>query len=244
MRTGRQQPKFWHSFEAFAIVTAMLMHTFCTLLARRPSRCTLILSGLLLTVAAAEPAHADIYRYEQPDGTVVFTTKPQAGQAPTTVYGNPRAATRTGAQPRQSSAASGAASRAPGRYDAYIREAATRFQMPVAFIKAVIQIESGFNPNAVSPVGAQGLMQLMPGTATEMQCPDPFDPRENIIAGTKLLRLLSNRYNGDINLVLAAYNAGPGNVAKVGGIPFEQTRVYVENVYAAYQRFLTAERQP
>jgi soluble lytic murein transglycosylase-like protein len=244
MRTGRPQPKFWHSCEAFAIVTAMSMHTFCNLLARRPTRFTLALSALLLTVAAAAPAHADIYRYEQPDGTVVFTTKPQAGQAPTTVYGNPRAATRTGAQPRRSSAASGAESRAPGRYDAYIREAAARFQMPVAFIKAVIQIESGFNPNAVSPVGAQGLMQLMPGTATEMQCPDPFDPRENIIAGTKLLRLLSNRYNGDINLVLAAYNAGPGNVAKVGGIPFEQTRVYVENVYAAYQRFLTAERQP
>ena len=87
-------------------------------------------------------------------------------------------------------------------------------------------------------------LQLMPGTATEMQCADPFDPRDNIIAGTKLLRLLSNRYNGDINLVLAAYNAGPGNVAKANGIPFEETRAYVENVYAAYQRFLAAERQP
>ena len=222
----------------------MAIHTFCNLFVRRPSRGMLALCGMLLTAVAAAPAQADIYRYEQPDGTVVFTTKPQAGQAPTTVYSNPRAAARTGAQPRRSSAASGAESRAPDRFDAYIREAANRFQMPVAFVKAVIQIESGFNPNAVSPVGAQGLMQLMPGTATEMQCPDPFDPRENIIAGTKLLRLLSNRYNGDINLVLAAYNAGPGNVAKVDGIPFEQTRVYVENVYAAYQRFLAAERQP
>lgn len=196
--------------------------------------------------AGLPEAKADIYRYEQPDGTVVFTTKPQAGQAPTTVYSNPRSPSRnrSGAQPRQSSAAQGSESRAPGRFDAYIREASQRFQMPAAFIKAVIQIESGFNPNAVSPVGAQGLMQLMPGTATEMQCPDPFDPRENILAGTKLLRLLSNRYNGDINLVLAAYNAGPGNVAKVDGIPFEETRVYVENVYAAYQRFLASERQP
>jgi len=244
MRVSQQPPKFWHSFEAFAIVTAMSINTFCTLFARRPSRGTLAFSALLLSAAVAPPAQADIYRYEQPDGTVVFTTKPQAGQAPTTVYSNPRGAARSGAQPRRSSAAGGAASRAPSRFDAYIREAATRFQVPVAFIKAVIQIESGFNPNAVSPVGAQGLMQLMPGTATEMQCADPFDPRENIIAGTKLLRLLSNRYNGDINLVLAAYNAGPGNVAKANGIPFEETRVYVENVYAAYQRFLAAERQP
>lgn len=220
----------------------MLLRTFC-----RARLCAPIgLAVAVLCALGAAPARADIYRYEQPDGTVVFTTKPQAGQEPTTVYGNPRATNRnrSGAQPRQSSSAAGAESRAPGRFDAYIREAAQRFQMPIAFIKAVIQIESGFNPNAVSPVGAQGLMQLMPGTAAEMQCPDPFDPRENIIAGTKLLRLLSNRYNGDINLVLAAYNAGPGNVAKADGIPFEETRRYVENVYAAYQRFLAAERQP
>lgn len=220
----------------------MLVRTFCNqkLVARA------VAVAAVISCCEAATAQAEIYRYEQPDGTVVFTTKPQAGQAPTTVYSNPRSPSRSksGAQPRQSSAATGTASRASSRFDAYIREAAQRFQIPVAFIKAVIQIESGFNPNAVSPVGAQGLMQLMPGTATEMQCADPFDPRENILAGTKLLRLLSNRYNGDINLVLAAYNAGPGNVAKVDGIPFEETRVYVENVYAAYQRFLASERQP
>lgn len=221
----------------------MFERTFCNIGGSR-RRAMLLLTGPLILCLHTGQASADIYRYEQPDGTVVFTTKPQAGQSPTTVYSNPRTERRSGAQPRRSSAPADSAARAPGRFDAYIREAAQRFQMPAAFIKAVIQIESGFNPNAVSPVGAQGLMQLMPGTATEMQCADPFDPRENILAGTKFLRLLSNRYNGDINLVLAAYNAGPGNVAKVEGIPFEETRVYVENVYAAYQRFLAAERQP
>ena len=162
----------------------MMFRTFCNPLLLRRTGAALA----LLCCLSPSGARADIYRYEQPDGTVVFTTKPQAGQAPTTVYSNPRspAQGRSGAQPRQSSAASGSETRAPGRYDAYIREASQRFQMPAAFIKAVIQIESGFNPNAVSPVGAQGLMQLMPGTATEMQCADPFDPRENIIAGTKL----------------------------------------------------------
>ena len=236
-------PKFWHSGVAFAIVCAMFQRTFCNLSPRRRAAESLLFGAALLCLFA-QPASADIYRYEQPDGTVVFTTKPQAGQSPTTVYSNPRPERRSGAQPRRASSAPDSAPRSADRYETYVREASQRFQMPAAFIKAVIQIESGFNPNAVSPVGAQGLMQLMPGTATEMQCADPFDPRENILAGTKFLRLLSNRSNGDINLVLAAYNAGPGNVAKVEGIPFEETRAYVEKVYAAYQRFLAAERQP
>ena len=195
---------------------------------------------ILLPFLVAHAFGRDYYTYTAPDGTVVLTDSPD----------------HDGFEKWWSDVVSG--SYLPNGvpmprldritnldgYDGWFLDAADREGVPAELLKAVAVAESRMNPGAVSSAGAKGLMQLMPGTATEMQCADPFDPRENIIAGTKLLRLLSNRYNGDINLVLAAYNAGPGNVAKVGGIPFEQTRVYVENVYAAYQRFLAAERQP
>ncbi|MDX9723336.1 MAG: lytic transglycosylase domain-containing protein, partial [Myxococcota bacterium] len=123
-------------------------------------------------------------------------------------------------------------------YDGLIREAAQTNELPFEFIKAVIKVESNFNPNAVSRVGAMGLMQLMPGTAEEMGVEDAFDPRQNIFGGSKYLRLMTNRYDGDINLVLSSYNAGPGNVDKVDGIPFEETRAYVQAVYSWYQHYL------
>ena len=122
-------------------------------------------------------------------------------------------------------------------YDAYIAEASQIYNIPAAFIKAVIKIESNFNPRAVSRVGAMGLMQLMPATASHMKVEDPFDPRQNIMGGTRYLRRLADRYDGDINLVLSGYHAGPGNVEKAGGIPFEKTQNYVKNVYSWYVKY-------
>jgi soluble lytic murein transglycosylase-like protein len=200
---------------------------------------TVTAAALMTMPGVVAKARAEIYRYEQPDGTVVFSTTPQPGMRPTAVYGEGRRAPGR-------SATGTAAPQGNGhdRFDGIIREAADRYQLPFAFVKAVIRVESGFNPDAVSPVGAQGLMQLMPATAAELQCEDPFDPRQNIMAGTQFLRMLANRYNGDINLVLAAYNAGPGAVSRFEGIPFEETRVYVERVYSFYQEYLAAERRP
>lgn len=119
----------------------------------------------------------------------------------------------------------------------YITEAAETNLLPEELIKAVIEVESGAVVTAVSHCGAKGLMQLMPKTQSELGVKDPFDPNENISAGTRYLAQLLNMYDGDLSLALAAYNAGMGNVNKYGGIPpFEETQNFVKKVTAIYRR--------
>lgn len=208
---------------------------------------------VVLVLGLGVSAEAEIYKYQTDEGEIVFTTEPRDDLKLIEIIGG----SNNGSQPRKtskkkkrsSSKATATASVEPrvkrgGRedaYDAIIRDAAEAYSMPFAFIKAVMKVESNFNPNVVSHAGAQGLMQLMPITAEEVGCEDPFDPRQNIFGGTKYLRMMTNRYNGDINLVLSAYNAGPGNVDKFSGIPFEGTREYVQKVYHWYQVYESQE---
>ena len=126
-------------------------------------------------------------------------------------------------------------SRNKNAFDHIIKQAAAQHGISEGLIKAVMHTESGFNVNARSPVGAQGLMQLMPATARRFNVSNAFDPQQNIMAGAKYLSWLMKRFNGNTSLVLAGYNAGEGNVAKYGGIPpFKETQDYVRRVSSRY----------
>jgi soluble lytic murein transglycosylase len=123
-------------------------------------------------------------------------------------------------------------------YEGIISQASERFKVDPFLIKAVIKAESDFNQNAVSHKGAQGLMQLMPGTAEDMKVVDPFNPEENIFGGTRYLSIMLSRFNNDMRLALAAYNAGPERVEDHRGIPpIAETKSFIEKVMQYYGRY-------
>jgi soluble lytic murein transglycosylase-like protein len=192
----------------------------------RIARAAAIAAGFATAVlGAGAVAHADIRMDVRPDGTIF-------------IHGNGR--------PRGAAPAPGVIPVPPSdhdvarytRFDGWIRSAATLYQIPEQLVRAIIRCESDYDPRAVSVSGARGLMQLMPDTAQLMQVRDIDDPRENIFGGVRLLRILANEFNGDLELTIAAYNAGDGNVIRFGGIPpFQQTRDYVVAVTKFYRRY-------
>jgi soluble lytic murein transglycosylase-like protein len=154
------------------------------------------------------------------------TTKPRAAAHASDIESSPKVEVRV-------SMDSFAALPPDLAYDDLIEEAAQMHHVDSDLIHAVIQAESSFNPLAVSAAGAQGLMQLMPVVQKELGVRDPFDPRQNIMAGTEYLKRLLDRHDGNIALALASFNAGPGNVAKYRGVPpFKETRDYVKKIKA------------
>jgi soluble lytic murein transglycosylase-like protein len=123
-------------------------------------------------------------------------------------------------------------------YHPIILEASSHYQIDPAIVKAIIMAESGYNPRAISKKGAKGLMQLMPGTAEELGVEDIFNPQQNISGGVRYFRQLVNRFNGDVKLALAAYNAGSKNVRRYKGIPpFKATQYYIKKVFEYYQLY-------
>ena len=191
--------------------------------------------GLVAALSAAAPARADIYRYEDKDGVIHFSNVNKRGKL---VAREKKAGAAKGSAPRGASAA-----QTPADYDAYIREAANLYQIPEALVRAVIRVESNFDPRAISRANAQGLMQLIPATAERMLVTDPFDARQNVLGGTRYLRVLANLFNGNLQLTLAAYNAGEGAVIRYRGIPpYEETQAYVTKVLEFYNLYRSQAR--
>ncbi|MCS6900855.1 MAG: lytic transglycosylase domain-containing protein [Myxococcales bacterium] len=185
--------------------------------------------------------HADIYRYVDKDGVIHFSNQPSARAQGGQLYlKTPEK--KKGRENVLPFAPSDVSPERLSRYDDTIRQAATLYQIPEALIRAVILVESNFDPRAVSHAGAQGLMQLMPETAARMEVRDSFDPRENIFGGVRYLRILANLFNGDLELTIAGYNAGEGAVLRYGGIPpYEETQDYVVKVLTHYRRFAATQ---
>lgn len=198
------------------------------------------LSLALACVLGARPAAAkDLYSWQDDDGVLHLTNMPNSvrykpyqgtdaagfgGEKPVVLVmrGRPRVLYRVNVK----------------RYDKLFREAARHYKLPFAFLKAVAKVESNFNPEAVSPAGAKGLMQMIDATAARMKVTDPFDPEQSIFGGARYLRMLANSFEGNMALVAAAYNAGPERVARVKRIPrIRETQRYVRRVLQMYRYY-------
>lgn len=180
--------------------------------------------GLMFLLISA-PVCADIYMYLDSDGILHFTNTPTSSHYKLYIKEKPEKST---------------AEDAMDRYDHIIKEAAYISGISFALIKAMIRVESNFDPKAVSKKGAMGLMQIMPKNFDALDIDDPFDPRENIIGGSVYIQQMLDRYEGKLPLALAAYNAGPSAVDRNRGIPpIKETEDYVKkvmNYYYAYQK--------
>lgn len=211
-------------------------------------------ASLALAIAlggAAAEARADVWSRTDAEGIVHFTNVrprgPDRGKWKLVLRENrppAKVVARRGACERCDRVP--ARDRSPERYsrfDAHIREAAALYAIPEALIRAVIKVESDYDPRVVSVFGARGLMQLMPAVIEEMGVTDPHDPRQNILGGTRLLRVLANTYDGDLVRTIAAYHAGRGSLARYGGDvpPYYNTRRYLNKVIETYRRYRRAD---
>jgi len=198
---------------------------------------------LLGTLALwAIPARSQIVSYLDASGKRVFiNSDPAPVRAPKTPLlgmaadGTKTRTTQTASSESPELSAIEQANRE--KIEVMIREVSDRYRVDPALVRAVIQTESNWNSRAVSRRGAQGLMQLVPGTAQQLGVNNAFDPKQNLDGGVRYLHSLLERYNGDLDRALAAYNAGPGAVDRAGGIPqYRETREYVQKVTDSYFR--------
>jgi len=196
-----------------------------------------LLTALLLMPLGAS-ASEGIYRYVEKDGTIIYTNVPPPGSK------RAKRLKGTFTQAQAPSAPVRGRASAPADLEPHIVTAARRYKIPASLVRAIMQAESNFDANAVSPKGACGLMQLMPPTAAEMYVKDIFNEKENIEGGVRYLRVLANQFDGDMVKMIAAYNAGPDAVRKYRGNvpPYEETQGYVRKVLQLYYHYKERER--
>jgi soluble lytic murein transglycosylase-like protein len=193
------------------------------------SRIVLTALSIGLAVVAGIPVSAQMLRIEDESGTVYYTNEPCAPLYRRLAPG----ACQPPAPPGETAAKAEAAPAGP--YAGEIQRTATRYGVDRRLVEAIVQVESGGNPRAVSPKGALGLMQLMPTRAAALGVAEPLDPRANLDGGVRHLRELLARYDGNLTLALAAYNAGEEAVRLHGGVPpYRETQEYVRKVLALY----------
>ena len=178
---------------------------------------------IVFTLACASSSLADVYMYIDANGVVNFTNVPTSSDYKLYIKERPKKIKQIFNVKR---------------YDTMIRNAQKRYGVEFSLIKAVIRVESGFNPNAVSKKGAKGLMQIMPGNYKSLSIKDPFNPQQNIMGGTLYLKQLLKRYKYKLPLALAAYNAGPEAVDKHKQVPpYRETQNYVKKVMKTYSQY-------
>jgi soluble lytic murein transglycosylase-like protein len=181
-------------------------------------------SLLILLAGTAVPASAQIYSWRDAQGLLVLSDRPRQDGGEMVTLAVAKSAGARATRPFGASERSAA-------FDESIEEHAAAQGVPPDLVRAVIQVESAFNPQAVSPKGAMGLMQLMPATARDLGVENPFLPEDNIRGGVAYLRQLLDRYDSNVELALAAYNAGPASVERYGTIPpYRETQDYVKKV--------------
>jgi soluble lytic murein transglycosylase-like protein len=205
------------------------------------SSSVVIFVGML--VLWAIPAQGQIVSYKDSNGKRVFiNSEPVTAARPSKIPLLRTAATGVALRTTQASFAvspemSAAQQANREKIEEMIREVSARYRVDPALVRAVMQTESNWNSSAVSRKGALGLMQLVPGTAQQLGVNNAFDPKQNLDGGVRYLHMLLERYNGDLDRALAAYNAGPGAVDRAGGIPqYRETRNYVQKVTDSYFR--------
>lgn len=206
------------------------------------SRCLspIFLTSVVLSTLSITAQAGNMYIYKDQGGQVLLTNVNPSGnfdkftkKVKVTYYKDSKMYDGNSNTNYGSSSASNSGSR--NAYDAYIRASAERHGIDPALVKAMMHTESAFNPNARSPVGAQGLMQLMPATARRFSVSNPWNPAENIEGSAKYIAWLLRRFNNNVEYAVAGYNAGEGNVDKYNGIPpFKETRNYVKKVMSRY----------
>lgn len=201
----------------------------------------LVGAGLLLIFAGffyVQPAAAEMYKFTDENGIIHYTNIKPVGRDGVTVFSFPCYASdpKCGQLDWEHIPLNRRA------FQDEIRTAAQVFEVDDALIRAIIHAESAYQADALSPRGAQGLMQLMPATQHELQVADVFDPLNNIEGGTRYLAGLLEQFGQDVELATAAYNAGPGAVRKHGGVPpYAETREYVRRVKILYRRYRSSE---